>query len=171
MDAQRLTGIRHDRAEVTVVNSRTKGIQQGEQPAARYFKSQGPPWQDARRSVAAGWSNATTEFQDTGDLTGLPGLCVQVKALKKPLVGKELADVFAETERQAAASGPGVVPLILEKRAGTTDVGRWWLWLTSDVYVRLVTDRWVWLPEPHLVRVELGAVIGDLRSFSIEQVG
>lgn len=154
-----------------MVNSRNKSIKQGEQPAARYFRAQGPPWQDARRLVAAGWSNSVTESQDAGDLTGLPGLCVQVKALKKPLVGKALADVFAETERQAAACGSGVVPLILEKRAGTTDVGRWWLWLTSAVYVRLVTGRWAWLPEPHLVRVELGAVIGDLRSFSLEQAG
>jgi hypothetical protein len=152
-----------------MVNSRDKGAK-GERDAAGYFRAFGPPWQDARRLVAAGWSNGSTSSPDRGDLTGLPGLCVQVKNMARRLEGKLLADVWAQTCAQARAAGDNPMPLILEKRTGCADVCRWWLWLNTDSYVRLVTGRWGWVAHPHLVRVELGDLVDDLRLYSLEKL-
>jgi hypothetical protein len=143
-----------------VVDRRTKGLT-AERHAARYFAAQGPPWNEARRHVVTG----SVLAPDEGDIL-LPGLCVQVKNLAKPLTGKALDDVWAATTAQAATTGR--MPLLLEKRAGTTDVGRWWLWLAGIDYVRVVTGRAQWTPRPHLVRVQLGDLVDDLRMFSRE---
>ena len=138
------------------VNSRRKGLS-AEQAAARYFVAAGCP--DARRSVAAGWRNGATSSPDRGDIDGVPGIGIQVKNLAKPLVGKALADVWVETCAQAG----GRRPLLLEKRAGAADVGRWYAWLSSGFYLELLTGRRQLVMYDHLVRVELGSIIGDLR--------
>jgi hypothetical protein len=141
-----------------MVNSRAKGIG-AEQAVARYFRDvAGCP--DARRSVAAGWRNGSTSSPDRGDIDGVPGLCVQVKNLARPLSGKLLDAVWDETRRQALVTQS--VGIVVEKRIGTTDVGRWWMHTSSVFYVEIVTGRPRFVPNFHLVRVELGAVIGDL---------
>jgi hypothetical protein len=150
-----------------MVNSRAKGIDRGERPAARYFAAQGPPWDNTRRAVGAGWSNGTVGELDKGDIL-LPGLCVQVKNLAKPLTGKALDDVMAATQLQAEQTGR--MPLLLEKRQGSADVGRWWLWMWNVDYVRVVTGRAAWIPNQHLVRVSLGDIVDDLRTFSRESL-
>jgi len=151
-----------------MVDSRGKGIK-GERDSAAYFRAFGHPWQDARRLVSTGWSNGSTSSPDRGDLTGLPGLCVQVKNMARRLEGKLMADVWHATKQQASIDGLGRMPLILEKRAGSADVGRWWLHLASYDHVRLVTGRVMWVPSSHLVRVELGDVVNDLRLYSLER--
>lgn len=141
-----------------MVNSRTKGLT-AERAVANYFKVHVSP--DARRSVATGWSNGSTEHQDLGDIDGVPGLCLSVKNLARRLEGKLLADTWTEVCRQAL---PNLyTAIIIEKRAGTTDVGKWWAHLSSSFYVELLTGRRQLVLNHHLVRVELGAIIDDLR--------
>lgn len=140
-----------------MVNNRAKGIR-AEQAVARYFVEHGVL--DSRRIVATGWRNGATSAPDQGDVA-VPGLGVQVKSLATPLTGKALDDVWAETCAQAAAGGDRR-PILIEKRNRCADVGRWWLWLSSRFYVELVSYEVRWVPSDHLVRVELGSVIGDL---------
>lgn len=149
-----------------MVNSRTKGIK-GELDVVKYLRSF-PEWPTARRSVAAGWSNGTTEHQDEGDLVGTPGLCFQVKNLARPLTGKLLTETWRETVAQAMSGNRH--PIIIEKRAGCADVGRWWTHLSSRFYVELLTGSRQLVLTDHLVRVELGDIIGDLRMWSRERV-
>lgn len=142
-----------------MVNSRAKGLT-AERTAANYFR-RFPEWPNARRSVAAGWSTTTTEHQDEGDLIGVNPLCVQVKNLARPLAGKLLADVWLETCAQALTDNRE--PVILEKRSGHADPASWWLHLAGRFYVELVTGRRQFMTSNHLVRVELGHVVDDLR--------
>lgn len=150
------------------INSRAKGLT-AERAVANYLVAQGEPWLEARRSVATGWSTKSTEHLDEGDIAGTPGLCFQVKNLARPLSGKLLIDTWRETQDQARPDTR--VPLIIEKRAGSADVGRWWLHTGCRWYVRMVTGAWRWTGSPHLVRVEVGDVINDLRLYSIEIAG
>lgn len=149
-----------------MVNSRAKGIK-GELDVAGYLRSF-PEWPTARRSVAAGWSNGSTEHQDEGDLVGTPGLCFQVKNLARPLTGKMLIDTWRETAAQAFVGNRH--PIIVEKRVGSADVGRWWAHLSSRFYVELITGWRQFVPTEHLVRVELGDIIVSLRMWTREQV-
>lgn len=146
------------------VNSRAKGVT-AEQQLAAYLRAFGEPWSDARRSVSAGWRNGDARQPDRGDLTGVPGLCVQAKNLKRPLVGKLLADTWHEVRDQAVAAG-GLIPIIVEKRTGSADPGRWWLWMSAADYVEVIVGRRQFVAAPHLVRVELGDVVSDLRIYS-----
>lgn len=151
------------------INSAAKG-RAAERDVVTYLKAQG--WPDARRSVATGFSNGVTESQDVGDILGVPGFCLQVKNMARRLEGKLLLDVWQETQRQAAEltrlSGVYATPVIVEKRAGQAFVSRWWLHMASRSYVRMLTGRWQLVTALHLVRVEVGDVIGDLRAWSGE---
>lgn len=152
-----------------MVNSRTKG-RSAEQAVARYFRDHISP--ESRRVVAAGWSNGRTSGADLGDVHA-PGLCIQVKSLARPLAGKLLADTWRETQAQTAAlaahTGRTANSLIVEKRPGSADVGRWWVHLSSRVYVALVTGAPRFVASDHLVRVELGDITQDLRLWCRER--
>lgn len=148
-----------------MVNGRTKGLT-AERDLANYLKAQG--WPEARRSVVTG----TFARQDSGDIEGLPGLCVQVKNLATGLSGKLLHATWHQTQAQAEEltrqRGHWCAPLIVEKRAGSADPGRWWCHLSSRFYVRVITGRWMLVTNLHLVRVELGDIVTDLRLWSTE---
>lgn len=142
-----------------MVNSRAKGLK-GERDIANYLR-RFPEWPEARRRVAAGWSNGKSEHQDEGDLIGTDPFCVQSKALARPLTGKLLTDTWRETVTQAVANN--LHPIIVEKRTGTADVGRWWAHLGCRLYVQLLTGRPQLVLADHLVRVELGDIIDNMR--------
>lgn len=156
----------------TRINGRAKGLT-AERAVADYLKANGFP--DARRSVSTG----TIHTPDRGDIDGVPGFAIQVKNLARRLEGKLLADTWAAACRQAdarsvdalfrPAQSTACYAVIVEKRAGTTDVGRWWLHTDDGIYVRMVAGRWVWTgASRHLVRVELGAVVREWSAWSRE---
>ena len=145
-----------------MANSRAIGVQ-GERDVAKYFR-QFPEWPKARRLVAAGWRNGSTEHQDEGDLAGVDPFCLQVKRLSRPLTGKLLTDVWDATCTQAMAGNRH--PIIIERRAGHAEVGRWWAHLSSRLYVTVLTGREQLVLSEHLVRVELGDLIHDLRQWA-----
>jgi hypothetical protein len=141
------------------INSRTKGLQ-AERDLANYLKANGLT--EARRSVVTGSST----LADAGDIAGVPGFAIQVKNLARRLEGKLLADTWHAACRQALSmseqTGRHCSAMIVEKRTGSADVGRWWLHTSSVTYLRMVTGKNSWSGwGPHLVRVEVGDVIGD----------
>lgn len=146
----------------TRINGAVKG-KTAERDVANYLKAHGI--ETARRSVSTG----TIHTPDRGDIDGVPGFAIQVKNLARRLEGKLLADVWHDACRQSVAmaqqtpafGAPTCCPVIIEKRAGSADVGRWWLHLGALEYVRMITGRWSFIMVPHLVRVEVGDIIGD----------
>jgi hypothetical protein len=98
-----------------------------EQMVARYLRGRGMA--GVERAVRTGYRAAGRQLADAGDLTGLPGVCVQVKSLRPATEAERHTRLWlAETEQQRAASGASV-GLLVVRRWGTVDVGRWWCFL------------------------------------------
>lgn len=106
-----------------MTDSRAKGAR-FEQNLAAYLRQW---WPAARRAVAAGWRNGTTDMADPGDIAGVPGLIISAK------------DVNADTERQAGtwrrwwgeldamlAADPAALGVIVVKRPGHPDPADAW---------------------------------------------
>jgi hypothetical protein len=98
-----------------------------EQMVARYLRGRGMA--GVERSVRTGYRTADRSLADAGDLTGLPGISVQVKSLRPATRAETKTRAWlAETEQQRAASGCSV-GLLIVRRWGTTDAGRWWAFM------------------------------------------
>jgi hypothetical protein len=83
------------------------------------------------RAVRTGFSAGGRSVADAGDLTGWPGVCVQVKSLRPANAAeRETRRWLAETEAQRRQSGASV-GLLVVRRWGTTDVGEWWCFLMA----------------------------------------
>lgn len=87
-------------------------------------------WPDAERSVVTGYKTNTRQRPDGGDITGTPGI---VWSLKDHAVERIAA---WWTELESMQGGP-TVRLLVVKRRGTADPGKWWCWLTLAELVDL----------------------------------
>jgi hypothetical protein len=102
---------------------------QTEQLVARYLRERGLA--GVERAVRTGFRAGGREVADAGDLTGWPGVCVQVKSLRPANAAERQTRAWlAETESQRAQSGASV-GLLVVRRWGTLDVGEWWCFLTA----------------------------------------
>ncbi len=108
-----------------------------EQIAARWFRENGFP--HCERVVRTGYRTADRDSADAGDLALAPGVIAQVKALR-PLVAAEAAlpRWYEETLAQGAAANADLALLIV-RRYGTTNVGKWWAFLPVWNVVDLAT--------------------------------
>ncbi len=98
-----------------------------ERRVAEYLRRRGLA--GVERAVRTGFRTRERSVADTGDLTGWPGVCVQVKSLRPATaVERAVRGWLRETEDQRAASGASV-GLLVVRRWGTTDVGEWWAFL------------------------------------------
>jgi len=145
-------------------NSRTIGADT-ERLVAGYFRQQG--WAGAERRIRTGYRTAERTVADQGDLLGLPGLCVQVKSLRPATAAEAATRVWlAETEAQREASR-AVLGLLVVRRWGTTDVGRWWCFLDLAELQGLLAGTLGGNVHPQLhgrpVRLELRDVVALLR--------
>ena len=130
-----------------------------EQLVARYLRSRGLA--GVERAVRTGFRTPERAVADAGDLTGWPGVCVQVKSLRPANAAERQTRTWlAETELQRAQSGASV-GLLVVRRWGTTDVGEWWcflavrdLWLMGDP-AGVQPEAWTAAP----VRLELADVV------------
>jgi hypothetical protein len=105
-----------------------------ERAVVSYLRAHG--WPGAERTVRTGYRVAGRASRDQGDVDGAPGLAWQVKtttANAEPMVRKWLA----ETEDQRAAAGADL-GLLVVKRIGATDPGRWWSYLRLDALAQLL---------------------------------
>ena len=104
-----------------------------ETAAVKWFREHGFPWTE--RLTLTGSS-------DRGDLSLLPGalVVVEVKNTKAGATGQppagQLAKWMRETEAERVNAGADHAALIV-KRAGTTDVGRWFCYLPLGHLVEL----------------------------------
>jgi hypothetical protein len=95
-----------------------------ERMVAGWLRNNG--WPGCERRVKTGYRVPGREDPDQGDLTGMPGICVQVKSLRPATRMEQAIPAWLrETEMQRIASGSALGFLVV-RRWGTTDVGRWW---------------------------------------------
>lgn len=80
---------------------------------------------------------------DMGDIAGMPGLCVEVKAgeMAKALYPQLLTEWIKETERERSNSHSDVGLLIIQRRGfGITRVGHWWGVVQSTICMPTAID-------------------------------
>lgn len=108
---------------------------QTEQMVARWLREHGFP--HAERTVRTGYRTTARTLADSGDIDGCPGLCWQVKSLRPAdRAERAVPEWMAETDDQRTAVRADVGVLIV-RRWGTTDVGRWWCFLRLGTVLAL----------------------------------
>lgn len=116
--------------------SRRKGAD-AEMQLAKYLTTMG--WPEARRAVATGWRTPGRENPDPGDITGTPGLVWQVKYVAD-MSDLQIQDAMNEAEGQAISSGADF-GFLVQRRAGKSSPGDWWVWLSASELAVLVTSQ------------------------------
>jgi hypothetical protein len=137
-----------------------------EQRLARWLRDHGG-YPHADRRVKTGYTTANRVVVDAGDIDGCPGLVVQSKSLRShdkrspgsdPNAAMERAVpgwlLETEKQRQAADADLG---LLVVRRWGTTNVGRWWCFLTVGALVTVTGGAAGQVPTDQVmpVRMEL----------------
>lgn len=113
--------------------SKAKGTA-GETAVLRYVQAHGFPW--AERLTLSG-------NHDRGDISLLPGRAVvlEVKAHAAASTGQpaagQLSDWMAQAETERVNAGADYCPLVV-RRKGTTDVGRWFAFISPSDFASLV---------------------------------
>lgn len=134
---------------------------QTEQMVARWLRDHGG-YPHAERTVRTGYRTAAREVVDAGDIDGVPYV-VQVKSLRPAdRMEREVPGWLVETERQRQAAGTRV-GLLIVRRWGTTDVGRWWAFLPLGVLTG-VSPGWPAGPEPMPARLEVRHAVALIRA-------
>lgn len=113
--------------------SRDKGAQ-AERDLARFLRNW---WPDAERAVVTGWRTTTRASGDRGDIRGTPGLVWQMKAVAD-MSDVEVEAALRDTETQAVTDGADYGVLV-QRRPGKADPGRWWAWLPIGDLGQLAT--------------------------------
>lgn len=131
---------------------------QAERDVARWLRVHGHP--HAERAVRTGFRAADRASADPGDIDGIPGVVISVKDCAAEQLAKWLDELDAMVIGARATHG-----LLVHKRRGHADPGRWWCWLRVDDVVRLATEyeggaRYA--VGGHPVRMELGHVVALL---------
>lgn len=85
-------------------------------------------WTNAERS-RAGWTN------DRGDIDGIPGICIEIKAEKKFDLPGYLRELEVEMVNAKAWTGAVIV-----KRRGSTDVDDWYAVMPAKVWAKLLYE-------------------------------
>ena len=136
--------------------SRRKG-RTAEQHLCNWLRDNGFP--GAERAVRTGFRVTGRAGADPGDVTGTPGIVWSVKDVAVERIDKWLAELDA-------MHGPGAIRLLVHKRTGKADPGRWWCWLRLSTLVWLADGGQAILVRPGAepVRMELGHVIFLLRA-------
>lgn len=132
--------------------SRNKGAT-AERHVVKYLRTVG--FGGAERAVRTGYRTVTRVAADPGDITGTPGIVWSVK----DCVTERLDAWFAELDAMDGFSSD--VRLLVHKRSGKSDPGRWWCWMRLHMLVRLASDAQIFMVRPgdEPVRMELGHVI------------
>lgn len=135
--------------------SRNKGAK-AERNLVAYLRQVG--FGGAERAVRTGYRTTTRTSADPGDLTGTPGIVWSIKDVaeaeaRKPSV---LAGWFVELD---AMEGTDVVRLLVHKRSGCVDPGRWWCWMRLRTLLALDGHERLSTPYEVPVRMDLGDVV------------
>jgi hypothetical protein len=118
--------------------SRNVGVDT-ERRVAGYFRQRG--YSGAERAVRTGWRTPLRAVADPGDVMGVPGWCVQVKSLRPdPDMERAVPRWLAETEEQRRTAG-AVVGVLVVRRWGIPDAGRWWAFLDAATLFALESGQ------------------------------
>lgn len=127
---------------------------QAERDLARWLRSHG--WPHAERAVRTGYRAANRTSADPGDITGCPGLVISVKDC-----AVERIDTWM-TEMDAMSASPRDLLLLVQRRRGHADPGRWWCWLRSRTLATILgapSAGWSDSLRLGALRMELGHVV------------
>lgn len=119
----------------------------GESAVVRYLKVSGFPHAE-RRALHGG--------ADQGDITGVPGVCIEVKSgeLAKTLPPSLISQWLRETEVERLNSHSDVGLLVMQRRGfGITRASHWWAMLPSYVCMPVNLD-----PHSHVMMILADAV-------------
>lgn len=141
--------------------SKAKGTA-AETLTVRWFRDNGFPMAD-RQPLRGN--------RDAGDLDLAPGVVVEVKAHKLPTghpTSGQVATWMAQSQLERTNAGAAYCPLVV-KRPGTTDVGRWFAFvtfadlamLTGGFVPRVVDEVTVTMPVSALAMVLRSAGYGE----------
>ena len=122
-----------------------------ERAVARYLRGTG--FQHAERAVRTGFRTLDRVSQDPGDITGCPGIVWSVKDCAAERIGAWMVEL-------TAMGDPDALHLLVQRRRGHADPGRWWCWMDLAA-ASLLLDGATFGPQ--LVRMELGDVVALLR--------
>lgn len=133
-----------------------------ERALAKWLRVNG--WPTAARKADNGWRAGETVSADHGDIKGTPGIVWQVKHVAKPNVARWLAETVEQTIAAEADFG-----VLVQRRDGKADPGRWWAWLTVADLARLLAVGEVLTAAPRAALVapvclEVRAVVELLRA-------
>jgi hypothetical protein len=106
--------------------SKTKGTA-AESAVVGYLATHGFP--DAERRALNG-------SQDRGDVAGVPGTCIEVKAHRE----LELAAWLDEALREGRMANASVT-VVWHKRRGKTNPGEWYVTMTGDTFALLIAPE------------------------------
>lgn len=113
-----------------------------ESAVVRYLQAHG--WPSAERRRLRG-------RLDAGDITGVPGLCIEVKGGDAAKNASDLlvADWLEETEQERINAGADIGVLVLQRRGvGAANAGRWWAVIDAAWIARLLVGDFHIIPEP-----------------------
>lgn len=116
-----------------------------ETAVARYLQAHGFP--SAERRALRG-------IADAGDITGCPGICVEVKGGEAAKNASDLlvADWLEETEKERLNARADIGVLVLQRRGvGPANAGRWWAVMPSRAVTLLSYPDAVFYDDPDAV--------------------
>lgn len=138
------TGAAPEVAPVPAVNrarlgkaNRDKGAR-AERDLVKWLRVNG--WPGAERAVRTGYRTTNRTSADPGDVTGTPGIVWQVKHSATFDEPAKLARHLAATEQQRAAATADL-GLLVQRRTGAPDAGRWWVHITGRAFAQLLTGQ------------------------------
>lgn len=105
-----------------------------ENRVADYFQLRFPYYIIERRRL--------TGAQDRGDLTGLPGVVIEIKAHNSLDLAGWLKELAAEIQNDGASTGA-----VIHKKRGTLDVGEWYVTMPVHLYAGLLAAALCWTDE------------------------
>lgn len=97
-----------------------------EQQVCDWLRAHGFPHAERRHLSGA---------NDRGDVAGMVGICCEVKAERRTDLAGWLAELQAEQANTGDPHG-----LVIAKRRGTLDVGRWYAVTSVEAHVRLLQE-------------------------------
>jgi hypothetical protein len=115
--------------------SRRKGVK-AERDLARYLRTW---WPHAERKADNGWKTTDRESADHGDIRGTPALVWQLKAAAD-MNTVDIEHALGDAEDQAVAAGADYGVLV-QRRQGKSDAGRWWAWQRVGDLCHLTSGR------------------------------
>ena len=134
--------------------NRRRGIQ-AERDLARWLRGNGFP--HAERAVRTGFRAADRTSADPGDIAGTPGIVWSVK----DCAAEQITKWLVELDGMQGDAGTSGFALLVVKRRGSADPGRWWCWLDLVDVLLLAMPPGTSVPNTplHPIRSEVGRIV------------